>query len=214
MTRLNFVDTFTHRRLPHLDAKGALQFITFRCADSIPATEARLIQGETEHLPPSERTKQRASRIEAFLDPGLGACLLHPGKCGALMRDHLFGQHGVRWELFEWVVMPNHVHFIGRVMPDFTLSQAMQYLKGASSRVIQSAAGTSGQLWMPEYFDRMIRDDRHYNRVAEYIEYNPGKAGLCKTAGDWPLSSARIRGRPRIREERALYGDAYDPFLD
>lgn len=45
-------------------------------------------------------------------------------------------------------------------------------------------------LWMREYWDRYVRDERHYLQVVEYIHQNPVKAGLCASAAAWPWSSA------------------------
>ena len=42
---------------------------------------------------------------------------------------------------------------------------------------------------MPEYFDRAIRDERHFRAVVEYVEHNPVMAGLCEAPEDWPWSS-------------------------
>ena len=51
-----------------------------------------------------------------------------------------------------------------------------------------------GKVWHREYWDRFIRDDRHFQSVVEYIHHNPGKARLVARAEDWPWSSARLCG--------------------
>jgi len=43
---------------------------------------------------------------------------------------------------------------------------------------------------MREYWDRFIRDEKHYGAVVEYIHNNPVKAGLCESPGQWCWSSA------------------------
>ena len=45
----------------------------------------------------------------------------------------------------------------------------------------------------PDYYDRFIRDERHFVRALEYIEMNPVAAGLCLRPEDWPYGSARFR---------------------
>ena len=52
----------------------------------------------------------------------------------------------------------------------------------------------SKHLWMRDYWDRYIRNDRHFENVVLYIHQNPVKAGLCEHAEDWPWSSD---GTPR-----------------
>jgi len=46
------------------------------------------------------------------------------------------------------------------------------------------------QLWQREYWDRCVRDERHYAAVIDYIHHNPVKAGLVPTPEAWPFSSA------------------------
>ena len=50
-----------------------------------------------------------------------------------------------------------------------------------------------GVIQMLDYWDRYIRDEAHYQKVAHYIEWNPVTAGLVKSAEQWPFSSARFR---------------------
>ena len=46
---------------------------------------------------------------------------------------------------------------------------------------------------MEDYFDRYVRDAKHFANAIAYIENNPVKAGLVKTAREWRFSSARFR---------------------
>jgi hypothetical protein len=45
-------------------------------------------------------------------------------------------------------------------------------------------------VWHPEYWDRFIRNERHFQQAVEYIRQNPVKAGLVRKAEDWRWSSA------------------------
>lgn len=45
-------------------------------------------------------------------------------------------------------------------------------------------------LWQLEYWDRFIRDEKHFFTAKQYIENNPVKAGLVAKAEDWRWSSA------------------------
>ncbi|MGZ0707950.1 transposase [Coraliomargarita sp. W4R53] len=45
-------------------------------------------------------------------------------------------------------------------------------------------------LWHPEYWDRYIRNEKHFHEVIDYIEQNPIKATLCTSPKQWPFSSA------------------------
>ena len=72
------------------------------------------------------------------------------------------------------IVMPNHVHMIiviqnvnGRQNAAPTVSQMMNQWK----RAISIKAGFSP--WQKSFYDHIIRDDKEYSRIAEYIENNP-----------------------------------------
>lgn len=62
--------------LPHLDAPGALQFITFRLGDSLPQTVLKQLEQELLQIPISIRERERRKKIEHWLDAGLGCCAL------------------------------------------------------------------------------------------------------------------------------------------
>src|SRR5688572_20822058 len=61
-----------HQRgyLPHCDYPGLIQFVTFRLADSMPAS----LRGEWEHLLSIEDEREKRSRLEDYLDRGEGQC--------------------------------------------------------------------------------------------------------------------------------------------
>ena len=46
-----------------------------------------------------------------------------------------------------------------------------------------------GNLWQREYWDRFIRDEKHYHAAIAYILDNPVSAGLCAHREEWPWSS-------------------------
>ena len=53
--------------------------------------------------------------------------------------------------------------------------------------------GRTGEFWHADYFDTFMRDSVHERRTIRYIENNPVKAKLARSAKDWPWSSARFR---------------------
>jgi hypothetical protein len=59
--------------LPHRDAPGLTQFVTFRLADCFPSE----LRSEWEALLRIEDNQQRARRLEAYLDEGHGRCYLY-----------------------------------------------------------------------------------------------------------------------------------------
>lgn len=50
--------------------------------------------------------------------------------------------------------------------------------------------GSSSPAWNREYWDRYIRNEKHFRQALEYIHSNPVKAGLVARPEDWQWSSA------------------------
>jgi REP element-mobilizing transposase RayT len=107
-------------------------------------------------------------------------------------------RNGEAYQLHNYVVMANHVHIL--ITPHMLVSQLMQSLKRFSARECNRVLGLTGQpFWQDESYDRQVRDDREFARIASYIEMNPVRAGLVKNIEDFPWSSARpIDNRPQV----------------
>ena len=106
--------------------------------------------------------------------------------------------------------MPNHVHALVETMPGFPLDGVIQSWKSFTAKQVNKILDRSGQFWMPDYFDRYIRNEKHLATVVDYIEQNPVKAGLVDSASEWRWSSAarnavgmRIGGSERDNRDNA-----------
>jgi len=194
--------------LPHCDYPGLLQAITYRLADSLPAAVLEQMDANLRRLPPRQRDRERRQRIEDWLDAGHGCCVLRTPEAAACVVDTWRHFAGVRYDLIAWVVMPNHVHVLIRVYEGVLLGKIVQSWKSYTGRRIRgmmeegrararrsqggrSQEGQPGGVWMREYWDRYIRDERHFEAMVRYIHDNPVKAGLAKKAENWPWSNAR-----------------------
>src|ERR1043165_2805424 len=58
--------------LPHCDYPGLVQLVTFRLADSMPASR----RAEWEHLLKIEDVVEKRMQFESYLDRGVGKCCL------------------------------------------------------------------------------------------------------------------------------------------
>ena len=179
--------------LPHRDEAHLLQSITFRLADSLPQKKLKELEAHLETLSEERRETEKRQRIEAWLDAGMGCCALRHSHVARHVQDSLLHFHGQRYDLHAWCIMPNHVHTL--VKPITPISTIVQGWKSFTARWVlaQNAKlklGIPGEhFWMRDYWDRFIRDERHYAKVIEYIHENPVKAGLCAHAGAWEWSS-------------------------
>jgi len=100
---------------------------------------------------------------------------------------------GERYQIHAWTVMPNHVHVLFTLFDGWSLSDVLGSWKSFTAHAANKILGRSGQFWMEDYFDRYIRDLDHFERITQYIENNPVKAGLCEKSEDWPFGSAHPR---------------------
>ena len=86
---------YASKNLPHFDGQGAQQFITYRLHDSLPVER----RSEWEALLKLEDDQEKRKRIEAYLDRGLGACLLRDVRIVELIQDNLWHHDGAGYRL-------------------------------------------------------------------------------------------------------------------
>ena len=144
-----------------------------------------------ESLPASiafERAGENAT-LEASLDGGAGACLLAQPRFAEVVCEALLHGAGRIDELHAFVVVPNHVHALTTFRIGFRLCDVVRGWKSYSARRINAILGRNGALWQRDYYDRYVRDERHFERARAYIENNPVAAGLVARAEGWRFSS-------------------------
>ena len=181
--------------LPHFDAVGVSQFVTIRLADSLPtsvhnALEAELALLKQNQGSPTERLRRRQARLEQLLDAGYGACWLKSEDVALVVVASLTFLVNEGHSIFRWVIMPNHLHLLIAVRQGYELSSVMRRFKGYTAKEANKVLQRSGSFWFPEFFDRYIRDEQHYEDVIRYIDRNPVQAGLVKHEAQWRFSSA------------------------
>ncbi|MDZ7345719.1 MAG: transposase [candidate division KSB1 bacterium] len=175
--------------LPHFDAGNIFQFITFRLHDSVPASVIEQWKQELHWreglAADSKETVELRKRIEQYADSGRGACYLRNERIARLVQDALKYFDGERYRLIAWCIMPNHVHVLIEVM-DVSLSKILQSWKSYTAHEANKLLGRSGAFWGPDYFDRYIRDEKHFQATVKYILQNPVKARLVDRPEQWP----------------------------
>jgi REP element-mobilizing transposase RayT len=185
--------------LPHFDAPGLVQSITFRLADALPLKVVEGWRQELEidrHTPANDRRMtELLRRIERYEDAGHGSCALGDARAAGIVENAFLFFDGARYRLIAWCVMPNHVHAMIEACEGFPLESVLHSWKSFTAKEINKLLGTTGQFWFEEYRDRFIRDETHFLSTVAYIENNPVEAGLCREANEWPFSSAYHKRR-------------------
>lgn len=179
-----------HQRgyLPHFDAPGVSQMVTFMLADSFPVQ--RRIEWQPILDEPDDSAKRR--KLESWLDRGHGECWFARTEMARAVENMLREGDGVDFELQAWVIMPNHVHLVVDVWTQ-PLARLVKKWKGRSARMANQAMKRAGGFWQQDYYDTLIRDSGHLSRAIRYIEQNPVKAGLVLDPKTFQWSSARFR---------------------
>ena len=112
-----------------------------------------------------------------------------------------------RFEMFAWVVMPEHIHLLLRPPPSVALARILAYIKTSVMRrvlprwkelgapILQRLVRPDGtyRFWQKGGgFDRNIRDEQAFTKAIHYIHRNPVERDLVKRPEDWRWSSARF----------------------
>jgi putative DNA methylase len=176
--------------LPHFDGAAVPQFITVHEADSIPQKVIKRWKEELKSVKYELERSLLQRRIEKYLDQGYGEALLKHSSVAKMVQNSLLKFDDLRYRLFAWVVMPNHIHLLLTRFESYELSDILHSLKSYTAHEANKMLHRSGQFWIEDYFDRYIRNQEHFRKTVEYIENNPVKARLCEKASDWPFSSA------------------------
>ncbi|MDX2031264.1 MAG: transposase [Blastocatellia bacterium] len=163
------------------------------------------LKAQAQRLPSEKQDATLRKWIDEKLDAGSGACILRESQAAVCVLENWQRFARERYDLIAWVVMPNHVHVLIRVYEGAPLAKIIQSWKSYTGKriaaMIEERALRVGdphtlrprfeQVWMRDYWDRYIRDEKHFAAVVAYIHRNPVKAGLVERAEDWPWSSAR-----------------------
>lgn len=107
--------------------------------------------------------------MDAVLDSGRGSCLLRSPLAARTVAETLLAQQGKSCEITGFVIMPNHVHAVLRVAKGIELKDVMQQLKGGSAYAVNHLINRTDRLWQPDYFDRIIRDEEHFDRTLHAV---------------------------------------------
>ncbi|MCB0773884.1 MAG: DEAD/DEAH box helicase family protein, partial [Flavobacteriales bacterium] len=176
-------------RLPHWHQPGVYCSVTWRMGDSLPREVLEEWTAERDawlrqHPEPwteaieLEYFDRFSRRMDKWLDAGKGSCPFRDPSLARIVGDTLQHFDGQHFELVSYVVMPNHVHVLFRPMGEHTVSEIVKSWKSFSAREVNKRLGKTGALWMDEYWDRLIRNEDHFEQVCDYIRNNPAESGL------------------------------------
>ncbi|MEA3405820.1 MAG: transposase [Pseudomonadota bacterium] len=157
------------KSLVHFSELDTFQFVTFRTQASIEDYQQRL------NLPSNLSTSHKQTLIDDYCDKSLLGRDLNDAILDELMRI----THALEPDFYQLIavsIMPNHVHLL--FQQKRPTAEIMQKLKGSSALMINRALERQGHFWEKSYFDKAIRNQKHFELTYEYIKNNAIKAGL------------------------------------
>jgi putative transposase len=92
-----------------------------------------------------------------------------------------------KFELHDFVIMPDHVHLLIEVSNDMTIEKAMQLIKGRFSHRLSHELGYKGEVWQRGFTEEQVMNRESFEMHREYITQNPVKAGMVTSADDFPF---------------------------
>ena len=106
-----------------------------------------------------------------------GALLLPIGKIVEQEICNLSQKYGV--VIDKYVIMPNHIHMILFLWGEEcrnTLSDVLCALKSVTTKRANQVDECSGRrIWQRSFHDHIIRDEKDYLKIWQYIDENPSK---------------------------------------
>ena len=117
----------------------------------------------------------------------MGRALLQSERNATLLIDVLRSYVvGRKFQLHDFVVMPDHVHLLITVGGDMTIERAMQFVKGGFSFRLRKESGYLGEVWQRGFSEVRVDDRESFLRYRDYIAENPVKAGLVDSPEEFP----------------------------
>lgn len=157
-----------HEKLPHISMNQHYQFITFRTYRSVDSYIQKLQKAEIE-------TNKKEYLIDEYLDRSSKDAYFF-GENITYMKAILYSKNHTLYTIETCAIMPNHIHIL--LQQHTSLEKIVKYIKGKSAVAMNKRLNLKGQFWHRNYFDKLIRDEKHFTLVYEYIQNNPRKANL------------------------------------
>lgn len=86
----------------------------------------------------------------------------------------------------RYVILADHLHLFVALPLDVKLSEWVGTLKQVLARSVERS-GSSDPVWQGGFLDHVLRSNESYAQKWTYVRENPVRAGLVKSADDWPF---------------------------
>jgi len=121
------------------------------------------------------------------------------------------------FQIGNYCIMDNHVHFILKPLNGESLSAIMKWILGVFAQKYNRTFDLHGHVWYDRFKSKIIIDFRQYLHTFIYISNNPVKASMVGSPGDYPFNGIYylqkglfdLMERPPNRVLRVLWSELY-----
>lgn len=103
-----------------------------------------------------------------------------------------------KWNVDIWAycLMTNHIHLLAVPRTYGSLAKGVGRTNLVYTQYINHKYGRGGRLWQNRFFSTVVDEQAYLWAVARYVERNPVRAGLARTAANykWSSCSAHVSG--------------------
>jgi hypothetical protein len=205
MSRKPETVAFWRGRLPHWEVVEGRYFVTIHLAGAIPQQGQERIQvlaAEANQLPEHDaegrlNVQRRVFReMEAWLDRVEYASTLQQPEIARMVMEAIAFREGRTWHMFEYVVMPSHIHLFFELTCEGLKTHLEQFKRWTGHEAARLLNVDGERFWQDEWFDHWSRSDDEDESISQYIRRNPEKANLVGTYLDWPFGSWNRSSEP------------------
>jgi len=125
----------------------------------------------------------QAKKLHMEVDRCHGRCEPRDPRAQEKVRDALLFFDGQGIHSGDFIILPNHVHWLAVPEPKVELETVLKSIKQFTARDINRLTDRKGTLWQKETFDHIVRDREALERTRAYIADNGRQAGL--SSNDW-----------------------------
>lgn len=95
-----------------------------------------------------------------------------------------------RFQLHEFVLMPDHFHVLITPAHEVSLEKAVQLIKGGFSFRVNRELGLNLEIWQEGFTEHRVKGAEDFERHAIYFRDNPVRAHLAESPEEYPYGYA------------------------
>jgi REP element-mobilizing transposase RayT len=174
---LDFKEYF-RRNLPHYQQNERIYFVTTRLYFKFPDELCKLIFDYHTH-------RKEFLDYDLYLAKIDSPQWLAQNNVSKIVNDTLKYHENLKYILYAYCIMPNHLHILLQPMKGNSLSSIMHSIKSYTAHKMKGIINCGEHFWQNENYDHTIRNTDDFENTLNYIIENPVKAGLVENWEDW-----------------------------